>query len=238
MRFIRLLAAAVLLAAMLPASGNAQPRPELSTVTVAAVPVAFALDHENPAIAFDFSETVVGLYITRPGLQIALHNGSPFNDDGALDLFDLNLSVFGRLLADRTEDWPVFVPVMLHSSYRRVRRIESGSQFAAFEYTGVGLGAGLAGRRESGRVSVQVRGVPGIGYATRSFGASGGWTTLVDSDLHITVDQLFGRFGLALGYGFRYQAWRVGGPDAFDAAGSGKVTYDGNTQSLRVGITW
>lgn len=207
-------------------------------LSVALVPVSFEFDHADPGAAFSFDDTVYGIVFSRAGLNASIHRGTSKSSTKELDLFDINLSILGELLQDQLEGSPIFVPIMLHSTYRRVRRIEADSEFAAFEYTGIGLGAGVGLRHDQGRIHVMAHAIPGIGLATRSFGTSGGRTTLLDSDVQVSVDQVFGRFGLILGYGFRWQGWRVGGPDAFDAAGAGKVTYDGTNHALRVGLTW
>lgn len=207
-------------------------------LSVAFVPVHFELDHPNPTVAFDFEEPVYGLVFTRAGLHASVYRGNSTSGSRDFDLFDINIAIQGELLGDRFEGQSFFVPLMLHSTYRRVRRVEQNSEFAAFEYTGIGLGAGIGLRHQLGSMGIVARATPGIGIATRSFGASGGRTTLVDSDIELRFDRLTSRFGLLVGYGFRLQNWRVGGPDAFDAAGSGKVTYRGSNHALRVGLTW
>ena len=221
---------------------SAQPSEGIS-VSVGLVPVDFGPENVSPAVDFQFEGAVPGIVLSREGLYAALHRGSAAWTDGTgvdrdLDLFDVNLSILGSLLQDRLEGSVLTVPVMLHSTYRRIRRVENGTEFAAFEYTGLGLGIGLGAEGGSDRIFIAARIVPGIGLATRSFGTSGGRTTLVDSDVEIRIPQVFGRFGIAAGYGLRWQGWRVGGPDAFDAAGSGKITYEGTTQIMRVGISW
>ncbi|NNE70664.1 MAG: hypothetical protein HKN29_09925 [Rhodothermales bacterium] len=207
-------------------------------VGAAFVPVTFELEHENSAIAFRFDDSVYGLVFTRAGLHASVYRGNGTAGDREMDLFDINLAIKGELLGDQLEGQWFYVPVMLHSTYRRIRRVEENTEFAAFEYTGIGLGAGLGIRHSFGQIRVLGHAAPGIGLATRSFGTSGGRTTLLDTDLEVRFDGLTDRFGLLVGYGFRLQNWRVGGPDAFDAAGSGKVTYRGSTQALRVGLTW
>ncbi len=207
-------------------------------LSVALVPVNFEFDHPDPSVAFTFDDAVYGIVFTRAGLNASVYRGSSTSSSRELDLFDVNLSILGELLKDQLEGSPVFVPIMLHSTYRRVRRIEANSEFAAFEYTGIGLGAGIGLRRQQGRIHATAHAIPGIGLATRSFGTSGGRTTLLDGDVQVALDRVFGRFGVILGYGFRWQSWRVGGPDAFDAAGAGKVTYDGINHALRVGLSW
>ncbi len=207
-------------------------------LSVAYVPVTFEFDHPDPTVGFSFDEAVYGIVFTRAGLNASVHRGSSKTSTRELDLFDINLSILGELFQEQLEGNSIYVPVMLHSTYRRVRRIEANSEFAAFEYTGIGVGAGVGLRHERGRIHLAGHAVPGIGLATRSFGAAGGRTTLLDGDIQVSVNQAFGRFGLLVGYGFRWQSWRVGGPDAFDAAGAGKVTYDGINHAVRVGLTW
>lgn len=220
----------------------AQPGQGIS-VSVALVPVDFGPKDVSAAIDFQFDGVVPGVVLSREGLYASVHRGSAIWTDGDgedrdLDLFDVNLSILGSLLEDHLEGSVLTVPVMLHSSFRRIQRVEGGSDFAAFEYTGLGLGVGLGAEGGNDRLRAAARVVPGIGLATRSFGTSGGRTTLVDTDVEVRISQAFGRFGIVAGYGFRWQGWRVGGPDAFDAAGSGNVTYEGTTQTARVGLSW
>ena len=207
-------------------------------LSAAFVPVTFEFDHPDPTAAFSFDDAVYGIVFTRAGLNASVYRGSSKTSSKELDLFDVNLAILGELLQEQLEGSSVYVPVMLHSTYRRIRRVEGDAKFAAFEYTGIGLGAGIGLRHDQGRIRATAHAIPGIGLATRSFGNSGGRTTLLDGDVQVSVDQAFGRFGLILGYGFRWQSWRVGGPDAFDAAGAGKVTYDGINHALRVGLSW
>ena len=208
------------------------------TVAVSAATVGFSPKGVSEAIDFRFEGPVWGAVFTRQGIHAAAYWGVSESDGQDLDLFDVNVGLVGAVLEDRTEGMPVYVPVMLHSTYRRVRRKEGGSEFAAFEYTGIGLGLGLGARHLTDRIALEARVVPGIGLATRSFGTSTGLMTLVDADVEMRAPMMFGRFGLSLGLGYRGQSWRVGGPDAFDAAGAGRVTYSGTGVSARVGLNW
>jgi hypothetical protein len=224
--------------------GQAQGQPQAArgfAVSFAIVPVDFGLDVDDATIDFRYHDSAYGLVLTRAGLSASLTRGSTRSTTAggaSLDLFDVNLSLMGELFEDRMEGVPIHLPLLIHSTYRRIRRVEGGANFAAFEYTSIGLGAGLGTRQESGRVSLQAHAIPGIGLATRSFGNSTGRSLLMDADAEFGVANVFSRFGFVVGYNFRWQNWRVGGPAALGAGGSGRVTYDGTSHSIRVGISW
>ncbi|MFT5142225.1 MAG: hypothetical protein ACI80V_001440 [Rhodothermales bacterium] len=236
------LAATICLILLLPGQAQGQFRGDRGlAVSFAIVPVDFGLDVDDATVAFRYHDSAYGLVLTRAGLHASMTRGSTTSTTSggsSLDLFDVSLSLMGELLEDRTAGLPVHVPILLHSTYRRIRREEGGTDFAAFEYTSIGLGVGLGTRQESGRISLQAHAIPGIGLATRSFGTSTGRSLLMDADAQMGIANVFSRFGLVVGYNLRWQNWRVGGPDAFGAGETGKVTYDGTSHSIRVGISW
>jgi hypothetical protein len=213
-----------------------------SALSLALGNVVFTLDEADPSVNFQFDDTVVGAVLSRQGIYASIMKGSSRSNAGArateLDLFDVSLAISGSLFRDKTDHLPVYFPIMLHSTYRRVRRVEGINEFAAFEYTGLGLGAGLGIRRSGDTWQIDAHGTPGIGIASRSFGNSTGSTVLFDGDIQFMAGPFFQRFGVALGYNYRWQSWKVGGPDAFDVAGSGRVRYSGSSQTFRVGVSW
>lgn len=204
--------------------------------------VSFGLEHADASVAFSFEDVVYGLSFTRAGLSATLLRGNSTTEGVSgpddVDFFDLSLGITGSVFDQIVQGLPVYFPVMLHSTYRRVRRAQDRTDFTAFEYTGLGLGAGLGARSEGAVWGLDARVVPGIGFASRSFGNSTGRTLMLDGDLQASTDELLQGLGVSLGYNFRWQSWLVGGPDAFDVAGGGRFTYDGTAHTVRVGINW
>ncbi len=218
-----------------------------SALSLATGRVVFSLTEADPAANFEFDDAVFGVVFSRQGVYASVVSGSGRSAIGftngtsspaELNLFDVNLAISGSLFRDLTDQLPFYLPVMLHSTYRRIKRSDSGAEFTVFEYTGLGLGAGVGVRTEGENWSIDAHATPGIGIASRSFGNSTGSTLLFDGDVQFMMGPIFGRFGIALGYNYRWQSWRVGGPDAFDVAGSGRVTYSGGAHAVRVGVSW
>ena len=206
-------------------------------------------DAENPQFSYNFDSPVYGVVFTRPNFyaSIAVGNderaasaGVPTRDRRMLDaaLFTWGaLSPFPRFADGR---YRLFVPILLHSGYRRVtdRNVEEDFD-TDFTVTSIGLGAGVGFAGElNERVLIEGRAAPVIALATREFDSSLGHARLFDADVQAHVGPLVGRFGLSVGYGLRVQVWNLRGSDLFDDAVADLFDYRGTQHTFRVGVNF
>lgn len=235
--------------------GGAYPAQAL-TVTYA--PVAFDFDGTprlDPDVAagsrFDYDGPAYGLTYTRPGFQVGVLYGqapraytAPGGEAPDLRLLDVSLLTYAealRLVGDEEGARRLFVPLGLVSTYRRVARADDAAGenlIDAFSVTVLGIGSGLGAFVAAGeRAQFAARVMPALGFASRSLGDSNGSSRLLDADATLYLVELAGRFGLSVGYTFRFQRWNLGlsdllnlDDDAFD--------YVGRQHALRLGLTW
>lgn len=214
-------------------------------VVLAPVRFVYAGD-ENPAERFDFNDVVLGVAYTRPSVQLALAYGTDITagDDAQnrMKLIDASFHTWG----DVGLSWPfssgrskVFVPVVLHSGYRRVAKSEAAaSAIDAFSVTALGIGAGIGLDAQLAKLHLEARATPLIAIASRSFGDATGSSTMFDGDLMLHLGPLVGRFGLSFGYGFRAQRWKVGASNLLRDADDDLLHYTGTQHVFRTGLSW
>ena len=206
-------------------------------------------DEAAPPISYAFRGPVYGVVFTRPNFyaSIAIGNddraasaGVPARDRQMLDaaLFTWGaLSPFPRFAEGR---YRLFIPILLHSGYRRVSDINVEEGFDTnFTVTSLGLGAGVGFSGElSERVIVEGRAAPVIALATREFDSGLGSARLFDADVQAHIGPLAGRFGLSVGYGVRAQVWNLRGSDLFENAVADLYDYRGTQHTFRVGVNF
>lgn len=195
---------------------------------------------EEPPISFNFAGPAYGLAFTRPNFLASLAVDEVGSGRRVLDaaLFTWGeLYPLPRLAEGR---FRLYVPIALHSGYRRVVDRSSDNEFdTSFSVTVLGLGAGAgASGRLGEHVIVEGRATPVIGLATREFDGSIGSTRLFDADVQAHLGPLVGRFGLSLGYGFRVQVWNLRASDLFAEVVDDLYDYRGARHTVRIGVNF
>lgn len=209
---------------------------------------AYNGDAALPA-TFDYAGPVYGVAFTRPGFHgtLAYGRGAPAPSAGdPTDLRVIDAALFTwaealRIVTLAGGDGRLYVPLALHSNYRRVaRENEDEAAFTdAFSVTVLGLGTGLAGDLPLGRrLHLEARVLPVIGLAARTLGDATGNARLVDADAALHLPELSGRLGLTLGYAFRAQDWNVSLDAPGLADGGDFFHYGGRQHTVRVGLNW
>lgn len=211
--------------------------------------IDFEYDGEGtPPLSFAFSEPAYGVVYTRPNFFASLAYGTqsaadPARDARTLRLLDATITTWGEIfLANRRAErgFRVSLPIALHTNYRRVSpEGEENSLTESFNVTVLGLGAGLGVTfLGSERVTLEARATPILGLAVRSFGDSAGSARLLDTDVQLHLGQLAGRFGVSVGYGFRYQVWNGTSSTLLSELTEDLFDYKGRHHLLRVGVNW
>lgn len=199
---------------------------------------------EEPTPSFDFVDPAYGFVYSRPNFLVTFAFGNQGAGDGRdeLRLVDASFFVWGGfqlLRGDQERRVSLYIPILLHSSYRRVSRDAPDDEFLdAFDFAVIGLGSGLGFRGGGKGWVVEARATPILGLAVRSFGDTTGSARILDTDVQIHFDSLFSQFGLTLGYGYRLQAWNIGASNLFPNITNDLFDYSGNQQLFRVGINW
>lgn len=202
----------------------------------------------TPHVSFAFSEPAYGAVYTRPNLFASV----AFGEQAAIDtsfggrplrLVDVRLTTWGEFFLTRpgAPGRPrLFLPIALHTDYRRVsRKGDENSLTEAFNITVLGAGTGLGFESALGKRAVfEARATPMIGLALRNFGDSAGSSWLVDTDAQLHLGPLAGRLGLSLGYAFRYQAWNIAASSLLGEVTQDLFDYTDLHHVFRVGINW
>ncbi len=161
--------------------------------------------------------------------------------DHSTRLLDVSLATWSRLFSiGASETSRLYLPLTLQTNYRRVApKGQADSPFGSFQVTVIALGAGLGGSTERGKnVRLEARAAPALGVALRSFGGSTGMAWLVDTGARVHIREVFGRFGLSAGYGFRTQSWRVGEANLILEPGQTRHDYLGSRHMIALGLNW
>ena len=200
--------------------------------------VQFSFDgSSNPAVNFNFDQPVYGIVFSRPGMLVGAGRGrQPQADGNSLTLTDFHLTAWGVLRpVDKGPVRPT-IPIGIQSSYRRVSRAENTGTFDAFEFTVLALGAGVGFEKEATASSVTARIMPMFGIASRSIGTDTGTSAILDGDLEATFGPWGRRFGVMIGYGFRWQRWNLNTSRFLPEATSDTFDYSGTMHTLRLGV--
>jgi len=197
-----------------------------------------AADLETPLF---FEGLAPSITVSVPGLTLVALRGrsSPAGQATSTDLTDLQLTLWGRwhpfeaLSEGATR---LYVPIGLHTNYRDATAPQEreGLPTRTFEVTTLALGAGVGGAQQFGEAwLVRARAQPFVGLAQRSFlgGADAAW--LLDVDADIVRANVLGAWGLALGYGLRWQHWRLGTPSFQE---SPDLHHTGTQHTVRLGL--
>ena len=223
------------------------------------------------AIDFDFAGTIppdlpeadqplafegpaFGLAYTRPNLSATVAYGSESRvSSRGVRVFDATVIAENNLIdLASSESSRLYVPVLLLSNYRRAALRRTGDSIRGiFSVTVLGLGTGLGWSIQpggSGNTRIEGRATPVLGIALRSFGDSTGSSWLLDADVHVHRLNVFGRLGLSIGYGFRFQAWNLGGTEIspFPGVVAPQVPteqrdlydYSGSQHVVSLGLNW
>jgi len=186
---------------------------------------------------FTFDHPILGLFYSRPGIQLFIGRGQQGGngDVGDLELLDTSINVYGAarpFSGDRERPLRFVLPYGLHSAYRRISAGGGSVSTDQFEATVIAIGAGAGLMKVEGRTQFNARVMPHFGLASQSLGFGNGTTTLVDADAEITFGPLKGRIGISIGYAFRWQKWNMSGD--FVA----KRKFEGLQHGLRLGVFW
>jgi hypothetical protein len=202
----------------------------------------------TPIPSFAYSAPAIGVVYTRPNFLASVSFGSQAAAVGSEDtrsrkLLDASVTTWGdvfRLGRLGSGAGRFYIPIALHSNYRRVApEGEENSLVEAFNVTVLGLGSGAAFEGAVGkRAFLQARLMPVIALALRSFGDAGGHSRLVDGDFLVHVGPLVRQFGVTFGYGVRAQVWDLGSSELLVGLTDDLFDYRGVQHSVRVGVSW
>ena len=207
--------------------------------------IDFAFDGEaTPPFRFDFDQPAIGLVYTRPNFlaTLAVGDQDASEDLNDLRLLDVSLTTWGALRPEALSRGSTrfYLPIVLYGNHRRVSPRSSEENFLeTFNVTMLGLGGGLGLDRTFGDVTFfQARANPIIGFATSSLTDAFGLAYLMDADAQLHWSGLFGKFGLSLGYTFRYQVWNINASGLFPEATDDLFDYNSLQHLIRVGLNW
>lgn len=242
--------------AMLPPAASAQmfsynvgqDRPVQSlSVGYTFVDFSFAGEGE-PTPSFEFSEPFLSAVYTRPAFVISLGFGTqapanPSEDNRDLRMLDLSLTTWGALTLLQSEEpgqSRIFLPIAIHSSYRRVApKGEEDSLLESFNLTVLGLGTGLGYNGKIGKKAVlEARATPIIGLVIRSFGDTRGLSTLFEGDLQFHFGPWVKNLGFSIGYGLKAQSWNISASDLIPSSRDDLFDYNNLQHTFRVGVNW
>lgn len=210
------------------------------SVAPAFVGVNFTFDGGTlPESSFEFTEPAWGIVYARPGLAFSVARGvQKSSEDHDLTLFDALLLGYGAFRPFRSESrsLEILVPVGLSSGYRKVSRDSEDAVIQAFEFTTFSIGAGLGLIHSTEHTNLLVRAMPFYGLATRSIGNDTGSTTTLDADVELGIGPFTDRFGITLGYGFRWQKWNLKASALFEGISREAFDYSGTMHTVRIGL--
>jgi len=186
---------------------------------------------------FTFDHPILGLFYSRPGIQLFIGRGQQGGNGevGDFELLDTSINVYGAarpFSGERERPLQFVLPYGLHSGYRRISAGGRSVSTDQFEATVIAIGAGAGLMKVEGRTQFNARVMPHFGLASQSLGFGNGTTSLVDADAEVTFGPVKGRFGISIGYAFRWQKWNMSGD--FVA----RRKFEGSQHGLRLGVFW
>ncbi len=86
------------------------------------------------------------------------------------------------------------------------------------------------------RAGLELRAIPLIGITGSQIADAVGLSWAVDTEARFFIAEVFSRFGLTLGYTFRYQLWNINGSRAFADSVDEVYDYDSRVHALSAGV--
>jgi len=195
---------------------------------------------------YDFDNPAYGIRFARTGFDFTVLYGSQDarTIDGVqqtnLTYVSADLFISGRFGLYQKDENLIYVPIGLYSGYKVVAEsFRGGSSGNEFNFTALALGAGLGFTGElSSRLEITGQAFPSIGFASRSVqGLAGNVRTLhVSLDAHLK--NIFGRFGLSLGYGLVGQEWRINSDNFLEVVDDEIFDYTSLMNTIKLGINF
>ena len=189
----------------------------------------------QPAAAADvfaFSGNIIRLGYEGRSVDLSLGTGGEITGINDNSYFDIGGNIDFGLPLYRSESVSLYIPFRIASRYTNVTSNQAlGIQgLNRFQFGSLTLGAG--GRveiRPSENIRIHLGALPGYGFAFASGGFFGGSLSRVDGFGRLYLDQLFGDFGLSVGYVYDLRNYDID-EDVFD--------YEISGHSIELGITF
>ena len=212
----------------------------VQSVAVGYFPVDFAYAGDAPAsLRYDFSQPAWGVIYARRGMQASAAVGSQ-SGQPSLRLTDISVMTWRRLIVQQARRTEVYLPAILAFGYRLVSpRSDSGESLEGYNATSlsIGLGAGLNYYMRDSRY-VSLRAWPSIGVVTSTFTDAYGVVYQSEADAQLHLADIFGRFGLTVGYSVRYQIWNVNTSTILSDVADELYDYNGIMHTVRAGVNF
>ena len=190
--------------------------------------------------SFEFDNPALAIRFTRPGVDLHIIYGWNGGETEDRKLIEASLDAWSGILLTGRSATRVYLPLALHSGYRAIGSDLSTNQAVElFNFTTLGLGTGLVLERRFGNdLQLQARAITVVGLALRSFEGFAGDTRLFDADVDLNFLRLFGRYGITLSYGFRWQEWDLNAERFLEITNADAFDYSGTMHMFRVGLNW
>lgn len=197
---------------------------------------------QAPDVSFQFVDPIYGVFYSREGFVGRLARGGSTDADGSdLTLVDGSVDAWVNLRPFRIsqeEGVDLFFPVGLHGDYRKTNKQDEELDGTVFEVSVVALAAGAGLAAPVGKSRVSVRSQPFIGFASRSFGTDTGSSAGYTVDVEWSLPEISSRFGVYVGWGYRWQRWLLSASAVFAQTEADNVEYRSAQHAFQVGLTF
>ena len=200
----------------------------------------------RPARPLEFDGEVAQIVYSRRNIKGSLAFGTQSAAPGDSSSFDLNaldFSIFGWSevflnKASSAADHRVFIPITLHSNFRKVNP-QGRNVLEEFNFTSLGLGLGLGYYGNwTETVLVELRITPAAAVSFQTNGQATGWKRLIDTDLQVHMGPFWGRIGISLQYGYQAGIWNINLPQEFTGVTQDLFDYRDAAHMLGLGVNW
>ena len=207
-------------------------------LVVAPTEISFNGVSERQGPGFDFSGPTFGIRYARSNFDLSLSYGSDGESDNRV--LEASLLAWSGWLLNPGSSTRVYLPFAVHSGYRSIGAdLRTQTAAALFNFTTLSVGTGLVLESAlSQSINLQARATPFIGLALRSFEGFAGRTQLLDLSARVDLFELFGKYGLSLGYSYRWQKWDVDASDLAVQVSEDYFDYTSRANLLSVGLNW
>lgn len=150
----------------------------------------------------------------------------------------LNVSAVGWLAPSfariKRENTTLSAPIGFLTAWRRATAEKNVAPLGATALL-FGAGAELV-HSMNDRARVQLRVMPFAGITGSQIADAVGFSWAADAEARLFVAEFFSRFGLTVGYAFRYQLWNINGSRAFSDGVDEVYDYTSQVHVLSAGI--
>ena len=155
----------------------------------------------------EFNNNLININFSTPGLDLFTTFGGGISGMENTSYLNVGARISNHFLLQRSENFLLTIPIQLSSDLTQVTSSVSDQDFRQSTLV---AGTGLSSlARFTERLSLQVKATPNYGFSFAQGSLFGGSVFRMDGRAMLTIDRIFCRNALSVGYDFDYKSYNI-----------------------------